>query len=225
MRAKDSDLPPFVLDRGRQAGRLNPWLKLDRRVLQRMETPVTYFYSDVERQVQVRVGFPQGMLTEFFPPVLHQQPDFNWLSNESLSGSVLDWGQVWIVPEDRVRADVADPQLAAQLQATIHKRLLPASDNHDHYSYARETDSALVYVERAGRKDRPLAPRGAFFEKFLFYRGIGNFELPVQLTAQPGERFELKNTGTDEIRSLFLVTVAGDELRFVKHDGIDDGTI
>src|SRR5688572_5337977 len=54
----DADLPPFVLDRGRQAGvNPNPFLKVDLRVLQRMETPVTYFYTDRERQVRVRVGF------------------------------------------------------------------------------------------------------------------------------------------------------------------------
>ncbi|HLQ47230.1 MAG TPA: hypothetical protein VK137_20970, partial [Planctomycetaceae bacterium] len=56
----DHDLPEFVVDRAMQAGSSNPWSKARIRVLQRMETPVTYFYTDREREVSVRVRFPQG---------------------------------------------------------------------------------------------------------------------------------------------------------------------
>jgi hypothetical protein len=216
----DADLPPFVLDRGRQAGIPNPFGKINLRVLQRMETPITYFYTDRERQASVRVGFPQGLLTEFFPPVKHLQPEFKWGTPEPLTGSELDWGNVWIVPEGCLQANVADAQLAAALQARIRERLLPASNGHDHYRYARETDSALVYVERPADEQRPATPSGGFFEKFLFYRGVGNFELPLKLTAQAEGRFELSNVGEDSIRSLFLVTVEGEQLRFVKLDRI-----
>src|SRR5689334_10834640 len=51
----DVDLPRFVLDRGRQEGVANPLLKSTYKVFQRMETPVTYFYSDRERQARVKV--------------------------------------------------------------------------------------------------------------------------------------------------------------------------
>jgi hypothetical protein len=219
----EADLPPFVLDRGSQSGLPSPFSKFDYRVLQRMETPVTYFYTDSERQVNIRVGFPQGLLTEFYPPVERMQPEFKWLAPEPVSGSALDWGKVWIVPEHRLRADVADPQLAQKLEARLRQRLLPRSTDHPHYAYARETDSALVYVERQADKQRPVAPQGNFFEKFLFYRGIGNFELPLTLSAQAGGRFELTNVGREPIRSLFLVTVEGDELRFTYYDEIVAG--
>ena len=66
----DNDLPDFVFDRARQAdwpGVLFTKKKITAR--QRMETPVTYFYTDREREVDVSVGFPQGLLTEFYPPV------------------------------------------------------------------------------------------------------------------------------------------------------------
>src|SRR4029079_8990453 len=76
----DSDLPPFVLDRARQSGTTNPLLKVDLRALQSMETPVTYFYTDREPQASVRVRFPQGLLTEFYPPVEQMKPDFHWFS-------------------------------------------------------------------------------------------------------------------------------------------------
>src|SRR4029077_9859924 len=67
----DSDLPPFVLDRARQAQVFYPSVYAKGMYLarQRMETPVTYFYTDTPREVDVQVAFPQGLLTEFFPPV------------------------------------------------------------------------------------------------------------------------------------------------------------
>lgn len=219
----DVDLPRFVLDRGRQEGKPNPLSKFNYRVFQRMETPVTYFYSDREREARVRVGFPQGLLTEFYPPVQRQMPEFNWFKPDPLTGAELDWGKVWIVPEDRLQVDLTDSKLAEQVRARVLHQLLPNSDDYPHYAYARETDSALVYVEREASKERPLAPQGAFFEKFLFYRGIGNFELPLELSAATGDRFELTNTGAEPIRSLFLVTAHEGKVRFAKFDGIRPG--
>lgn len=219
----DVDLPMFVLDRGRQEGIPNPLLKSNYKVFQRMETPVTYFYSDRERQAKVKVGFPQGLLTEFYPPVEQQLPKFNIFGREPMTGAELDWGKVWIVPEDRFQVAIADAKLAEQVRSRMLHRLLPNSDNYEHYAFARETDSALVYVEREATKERPLAPFGEFFEKFLFYRGIGNFELPLQLAAQEGDRFELTNHGAEAIRSLFLVTAEAGKLRFAKFDQIQPG--
>jgi hypothetical protein len=174
--------------------------------------------------VNVRVGFPQGLLTEFYPPVEQMKPAFNWFNeSQPLSDSLLDWGKVWIIPENRLQVHVADSQLAQRLQARAIQRLLPASNDHPHYAHARETDSALVYVERPGDEKRPVAPKGLFFEKFLFYRGVGNFELPLKVAALPGERFEVHNTGTDPIRSLFLVTVEGKQLRFARAAAVEAG--
>ena len=81
-----SDLPTFVFNRAAQAARFNPrgtfdlvddrhpglGLLLSKSVTvatQRMETPVIYFYTDVPREVDVRVDFPKGLITEFYPPV------------------------------------------------------------------------------------------------------------------------------------------------------------
>src|SRR5579872_2196639 len=50
----DEDLPAFVLDRFLQSGVANPCSKSQIRVRMRMETPVTYFYTNRERDVNVR---------------------------------------------------------------------------------------------------------------------------------------------------------------------------
>ena len=210
----DEDLPPFVLDRFLQSGVGNPFLKAQVRVRMRMETPVTYFYTTRERHVQARVRFPEGLLTEFYPPVARMEPTFKLGETLPLKHSMLDWGDIHLVP-----VDGSESQAAARTRAR-----LPESDPRFHYGHARETDSALVHV-RLSKPDKstPLAPYGDFCEKFLFYRGVGNFELPLTLTAAGGGSFELTNSGRDALRSLFLVDVDGPTVRFAPYDHLAPG--
>lgn len=51
----------------------------------RMETPVLYFYADKETDVSVRVGFPRGKITEWYPQASAAYP-------------YLDWGQIRVMP-------------------------------------------------------------------------------------------------------------------------------
>jgi len=38
----------------------------------RMETPVMYFYSSRELEARVKVAFPQGLITEWYPKAAHE---------------------------------------------------------------------------------------------------------------------------------------------------------
>ena len=218
---QDADLPYFVLDRQRQSGLAYP-SKFDYRVLQRMETPVTYFYVDRPREVNVRVEFPRGLLTEFYPPVLRMTPLFKLSGPELVGNSSLDW-KVWLIPEDRIQARMPDAATTESLHKRMVEKLLPSSDGYDHYAHARKTDSALVYSELPGDPKNPLVPRGGHFEKFLFYRGIGNFDLPLKLTAPANDKLELTNSGATLIRNLFLVNVDQFTVRFSHYDKIGPG--
>jgi hypothetical protein len=218
----DEDLPPFVLDRFLQSGVGNPVSKSQIRVRMRMETPVTYFYTNRERDVNVRVNFPDGLLTEFYPPVERMAPSYTLGEHLPLKGSSLDWGSVHLIPKDRLQAHVDDPARRALLESLLQANLLPIAEAKYHYGHARETDSAIVQVHRP--KPEPntlaLAPAGDFFEKFLFYRGVGNFDLPLKLTASSDGTFELTNSGRDPIRSLFLIHADGQAIRFTAFDQV-----
>jgi len=216
----DNDLPAFVINRARQAGAWHPLAKFNLLVQERMETPVTYFYTDREREVNVKVGFPQGLLTEFYPPVQQMLPKFEWKNAVKIRDSELDWGTVQLIPESKLGNTVADKGLSEVIRQRLLGSLLPDTQGN-HYQFARETDSALVHVNLPGKKDLYSVPNGDFFEKFLFYRGIGNFELPIHVVAKGSGRFEVSNSGSDAIRSLFLVTADGKELRFAKAEQID----
>jgi hypothetical protein len=218
----DEDLPPFVLDRFLQSG-LNSFRKAMVRTRLRMETPVTYFYTERERDVNVRVDFPEGLLTEFFPPVRSMSPDFKPGEALPIRNSSLDWGQVHLIPQNFFRVNIEDRKRAELIEQRMLSGLTPKADGQNHYFHARETDSAIVQVHLDPDPKLPLRPSGDFFEKFLFYRGIGNFELPLKLTATGDGQYELLNSGPDAVRSLFLVTADGSELRFAKFDQIAAG--
>ena len=213
-----NDLPRFVKETFPSGTRQA--FKRSVRAIQRMETPVTYFYTPVERDVEVRVEFPEGLLTEYFPPVRGHSPalDARELKNvgqgqqPNLKNGMLDWGTIHLIPPESLRAHVADDELARRIGREAEKVMVePATEVH--YSAARLTDSAIVQV-----REKLANTFIDYFEKFLFYRGIGNFELPVAVTDQQNGTFQLENSGSDEIRSLFLVTVKGEQVWFRKFD-------
>ncbi len=221
----DEDLPPFVLDRYLQSGVSNPVSKAQVRVRMRMETPVTYFYTNHERDVDVRVSFPEGLLTEFYPPVSRMTPAYTLGEHLPLKRSSLDWGSIHLIPVNRLRAHVEDPARRTVLESLLADGLTPFSDPRYHYGHARETDSAIVHVHRAKPEANAaaLTPAGDFFEKFLFYRGIGNFDLPLKLTASSDGTFELTNSGRDPIHSLFLISVDAQAIRYTAFDQVAAG--
>ena len=125
--ADDGDLPCFVV-------RPNVINKATAHARVRMETPVLYFYTARPMDISVGVEFPQGGITEWYPPAVQTGP------------RRLSWEKVEIRPE----APAAFPTAAGK----------------SHYFAARATDASPLRV-------------GDAIEKFLFYRGIGEFQVPL----------------------------------------------
>lgn len=237
-----NDLPSFVIDPGFQSS-LPVFTKSALRAFQRMETPVLYFYTPREMTVDVRVDFPQGLLTEYYPPVNAFGPDLDTrndinarLFNEGLSnidwadpeigGSFLDWGKVTLIPESLLRPDLDNEELATVIQNNSIANLLPYADGN-HYGEARATDSALVLTQpdMSDLLFNPFYDVEHFFEKFLFYRGIGNFSLPFEATFSSNDEIQMTNTGTDPIASVFLVIGDGtpESVRFSYLSSLEGG--
>jgi hypothetical protein len=246
-----NDLPYFV--HSMLSGYVNPWAKEEVVAQQRMETPVIYFYTDVPRDVQVRVDFPKGVLSEWYPPVkavktgmppLQLEPVSDEASAEFIppaqgagdadrkqnvkdqlatwnaawkqrgtirSGSVpvieggafLNWGMVRLIPP----AKFADVRVRNRKGQSVPAWMPKIVDNN-HYGRARETDAAVV--ETRDKKG------GSHFEKFLFYRGLGNFELPIKLVALGADRFEVNNGGGEASGALLLVRIDEGRVRFTR---------
>jgi len=179
-----TDLPGFVhtIQEGAK-GLRHPELKADLAATVRMETPVLYFYSDNEMDVSVKVDFPKGKITEWYP----QARSVN---------TGIDWGRLRVMPGAAVN--------------------LPVDYKESHYYPARETDAAPIQV---------CATRGksAQQEKFLFYRGVGTFGLPVSVQLK-SEKVILKNLGKDEITHLIIFENRGGKLGYRLLDGFTGET-
>jgi hypothetical protein len=194
-----SDLPKFVYDRNRphagvKAGQALPPVKLGFTTLQRMETPVIYFYSDREQTVDVTVNFPQGVVTEWYPqltPAIKTKPEAMLIEPKTIR-----WDEVRLLPLK---------QNGALANA------LPFEASGSHYYAARETDADFLRVGIGGKSDRRYET-----EKFLFYRGVGNFRAPLTVTQSgDGDSITLQNTGSDDLRHLFVYRVHQGQGKFL----------
>ncbi|TWT58296.1 hypothetical protein KOR42_16700 [Thalassoglobus neptunius] len=220
----ENDLPKFVSTIRPSWSRLLS--KQSIRAIQRMETPITYFYTDVERDVEVQVEFPQGLLTEYFPPVRQFHPEMPYISPTPfgqgldpkipLENGKLDWGKIHLIPAQSLRPAVKDEELSRRIGHGVEKMLMEPEQKYPHYFAARNTDSAIVQF-RTGEAPNSID----YFEKFLFYRGVGNFQLPVTAEALADGTFTLKNSGDEDLRSVFLVEVKNQSVRFRKFDRVE----
>lgn len=224
------DLPDFV------GHRLDPLPSPFSRLLSkrltrgrvRMETPVTYFYTDRVRQVTVRVDFPDGLLTEFYPPVREVLPPVDVAAahgeGEPIGNSSLDWGTVTLIPTRQLVAGISDRQLQEDIAHTIANAVLPTGARDTHYAQARATDSALVYWNGTAMGQAPVTgKRVGHLEKFLFYRGIGRFELPIQVDMPSADLFQITNNGTEPFRSAIWMEVKNEMLKMACIDVVKPG--
>jgi len=129
--------------------------------LVRMETPVIYFYSGRDTKASVKVGFPQGRITEWYPQA-------------RVTGQVISWGGFGV--QSSAKGD------------------FPIDQSRSHYYPARETDAAPLSLGDEQKVER---------EKFLFYRGVGNFDLPLSVRLKDDQAI-VRNTAQGEIAQVIL---------------------
>jgi hypothetical protein len=119
------------------------------------ETPVIYFYATRPMRAYVHVGFPDGLWTQWYPQASMVGPGLTQAgSPPQLRNGRIDWN-VEIVPS------------GAQIT-------LPATTADALWNHARDVDAAYVSTFDEGR-----AGRRREWERFIFYRGLGEARLPL----------------------------------------------
>jgi hypothetical protein len=166
----------------------DPGFKLGLRGTVRMETPVLYFYDSREETVSVNVAFSKGVITEWYPHASRVEPAANLygenLHKASASGGIA-WDSVTIAPTGR-------PDF-------------PAGAGNNHYYAARMTSSTPLRVK---------APSGEQLEKFLFYRGVATFSVPLSATLDAEGKLSVKNLGDREIPATILFERRGEKVGY-----------
>ena len=143
---------------------------------------------------------------------------------ETIGKSKLDWGEIDLIPAAMLAPAVKDTRTRNWLSAMIEHHVVPNDGSQsNHYYRARETDSAFVHVRHTGSIEPSSKPSGDYLEKFLFYRGVGRFEQPLRASVSEDGRIQVTNPGSQIIRSLFKVTVSGNELTYAELDTVAAG--
>src|SRR5260370_27106577 len=144
----------------------------------RMETPVLYFYSSKEETLSVRVSFAKGVITEWYPRASRVEPKaelYNGMLHQGGASGSIAWDSVSVAPNQR-----AD---------------FPREVGNNHYFAARMTSSTPLRVR---------TPAGEQQEKFLFYRGVSTFSVPLSAKLTGAGSLVVENRGEGGVANTIL---------------------
>ncbi len=176
---EEEQLPDFVYDRSRSP-------EVYEGVRTKMETPVTYFYGPASMSVDVRVRFPRGVLTQWYPIATSFAPAVREAGPPvALRGGELVWNKLVLLAAN-------DPRMA--------RVRLPVTRANDPWNHARETDAMVV---------KAFGNPHCQWEKMLFYRGLGKIEMPVVVVAKDKSRFTVTNRDTLAVTGAIAIQVEG----------------
>jgi len=126
----------------------------------RMETPVLYFYSAKETNLNVRVSFPHGLITEYYPTIAKVGPSNPASAIKDLRSTTgtIEWNNVKVTP--------GAPES------------YPLETGKSHYYAARQTESDPLQV--GNQKEKFLFYRGiASFQPPITARVNGSGTIEV----------------------------------------------
>ncbi|PYT25461.1 MAG: hypothetical protein DMG57_25110 [Acidobacteria bacterium] len=163
-----------------------------------------YFYSSRELDAHVKVAFPHGLITEWYPQAeyeVYQRSRSNGsvrrlaanlngidTSLRSLTGGI-EWKSI------KVQPDFSPP--------------LPIESGMSRYYAARATDATPITV-------------GDQHEKFLFYRGVGRFPVPLSVRLTGDGKIVVENRGHDSVPTAILFENRGGRLGYRNAGAIED---
>ncbi|HYG15012.1 MAG TPA: T9SS type A sorting domain-containing protein [Bacteroidia bacterium] len=156
----------------------------------KMETPVLYFYSDKSVPFKIKVDFNGGLISQWYP---QRSNGSQHLINDQ-------WGYV---PQpstyNHTFLDFTNTHGFIEWTGTIlppdSSRLTQKAAGQHVWLAPRETQSNLVQVSGTDQNWGPFNET----EKYLFYRGIGNFDIPVKLNFDERGRLNITNTGNEQL--------------------------
>ena len=191
-------LPNFVRSHAGFSPADKGWNRPVKNVTIKMETPVLYFYAKEETPVEVNVAFLGGSISQWYPDRSGGE------ELPPLPDNVTDIGQLRaMAPVDFGRDFAGSIQWRATVLApgSTEKINNPASWETPQWSRARVPEANLIKgAPGSVGTNRPdhveIAP---VVEGFLFYRGLGNFVLPLRIVSDEAGRITVENQGTQTI--------------------------
>jgi hypothetical protein len=162
----------------------------------RMETPVLYFYDSREETVSVKVAFSKGLITEWYPRASRVEPTANVFDTSLYQpgpGGSIAWDSVTLAPNLRVE--------------------LPQDNSGNHYYAARTTSSTPLRVKTS---------KGEQHEKFLFYRGVSTFRVPISATLAANGQVLLGNRSGANVPHYIVFERRGEKVGYRTGEGMQN---
>ncbi|HLD61208.1 MAG TPA: hypothetical protein VJA27_03725 [Patescibacteria group bacterium] len=140
----------------------------------KMETPVIYFYSKKAQNATVQVDFPQGIISQWYP----QNTSGNKMNDNWDFTKPYKGGMKW-------KVKVLPPNSTTKLTP-------PKEEETEVWTSPRAVDANLVQSHKGE------------VEKFIFYRGVANFSIPVETKFTSDNELLVKNTGQHTLPKVFV---------------------
>ncbi|MBC8040852.1 MAG: hypothetical protein H7Y06_09940 [Opitutaceae bacterium] len=173
-------LPGFVRSHLGFAPADKGWSRPVKNVTIKMETPVLYFYAEKEMPVTVDVGFNGGSISQWYPERSGGEKLPISTSIKSLQElPPMDFAQGYT---GRITWDA----------------LVLASGSNEKITANKDWETPQWPRARVAEANRVRTPDGAV-EGFLFYRGIGRFEIPFNVIVTADGALRLHNSGAEKI--------------------------
>jgi len=194
----------------------------------RMETPVIYFYSPREVTARVKVLFPHGVITEWYPKgdnAIYESQSLMDRMGANMRSRMYSESDVY---QTKSLIDPAPPGLGPALVRlgpslngidTSLRNLMGAIGWNDIQiqpgstaSFPDERRPSRYYAAR-GTDAAPITA-GDQHEKFLFYRGVGRIPVPLSARLSGDGKVVVENRGPDPVPTAILFENRGGHLGY-----------
>lgn len=189
---EEEALPDFVYGREKLANHQKNSEGLPEPCNQKMETPVVYFYTAKPQQVDLKVTFTNGIISQWFPAVASLAPEIGALKYIAggpplaLAGGSLTW--------------------KVQLDPGLDMATAPQVPADSVWQPSRQTQATPLRFAGADTENTSVDQT----ERFLFYRGLGRFTLPVKVLSYPKGDLRVHNDGAEALPFALLLKSTAD---------------
>jgi hypothetical protein len=165
----------------------------------KMETPVIYFYGDDTPKVNVKVGFNGGTISQWYP----MRKSGDTPNKGSLAGYTPKGRNTSLFNGEKIAVDFTKPiDFSKPYSGFIEwdVEILPSSQSDTAYTFKPFENYTWIYPRVP---DANMLKVGEEYEDYLFYRGIGNFEIPATFSVDANETLTISNKSKEPIPFAF----------------------
>ncbi len=191
----------------------------------RMETPVLYFYSPRELTADVRVQFPHGALTEWYPSaetkIYESKSELDRYHSGYSESQIHALKDLIAKPPSDLdpkmvtlpaSLDSIDTSLRSVMGSIAWKGIHVQPQGNASLPFPTERQASRYYAAR----DTDASPLtvGDQHEKFLFYRGVGRFPVPLTARLSADGRIAVNNVSAASVPNVIFFENRGGHIGY-----------